>query len=71
MLLEREDVNPNHADTEYGRTPLSWAAEKGHEGIVKILMQWKDIYSDVPNSINQTPSPLAPSEGYDRAVSVL
>ena len=26
MLLEREDINPNQPDTEWGRTPLSWAA---------------------------------------------
>jgi len=38
ILLEGEDVNPNQADTEYGQRPLSWAAENGHEGIVKILL---------------------------------
>ena len=26
-------------DTEYGRTPLSYAAEKGHEAIVKLLLE--------------------------------
>jgi len=34
MLLEREGVNPDRADTAilYGRTPIPWAAEGGHEG---------------------------------------
>jgi len=43
MLLEREDVNPNQADTFYGRTPLWWAAERGHEGIVKMFLERKDV----------------------------
>jgi len=29
MILAQENVNPNLADSKYGRTPLSWAAEKG------------------------------------------
>ena len=39
MLLEREDINPSQADTEYGRTPLLWAAEKGNGGVVKMLLE--------------------------------
>ena len=35
MLFERENVNPDQPDTEYGPTPISWAAKKGHDGIVK------------------------------------
>ena len=58
MLLEREDINPDWADTEYDWTPLSWAAEKGHEGIVRMLLQREDgnldlvepTYSRIPLS---------------------
>ena len=32
MLLEPEGIYPDRADTIYGRTPISWAAEGGHEG---------------------------------------
>ena len=39
ILLGREGVNPDKADTQYGQTPLSWVAECGHEGMVKILLQ--------------------------------
>ena len=43
MLLEREEVNPNQADTRYGRTPLLWATTSSHEGIIKMLLQRGDI----------------------------
>ena len=39
MLLEQEDVNHDHVDTEYGPTPLSWAARNGHMGVVKMLFE--------------------------------
>jgi len=32
MLLERADINPDCADTKYGRKPLWWAAERGPDG---------------------------------------
>ena len=35
LLLEREDVNPDSLD-EVGRTPLSYAAGNGHEGVVGV-----------------------------------
>ena len=43
MLLEREDVNPNQADTLDGQTPLTWAAMIGHEGVVKMLLEREDV----------------------------
>ena len=46
MLLKREDVNPDQPDTKYGRAPLWWAAEKGHEGIVKMLLERRDVNPD-------------------------
>ena len=43
MLLEREDVNPNQADSKSGKTPLLWAAENGHEGVAKKLLEREDV----------------------------
>jgi len=39
ILLEREGVNPNHADTQYGQAPISLAAGNGHVGVVKKLLE--------------------------------
>ena len=38
LLIKRDDVK---ADLKgiYRRTPLSWAAENGHEAVVKLLLE--------------------------------
>ena len=65
MLLERKGVNLGHRDTFYGQTPLVWAAEKGHDQVVGILLEWNDVRLAVPDSENQTPPSPTLSEGRD------
>jgi len=48
VLLEQNEINPSIAN-EYGRTPLSFAAENGHEGIVRILLERNDVSPDTAN----------------------
>ena len=43
MLLERENANPNQADTEYDWTLLWWEAGMRYEGVVKMLLKRKDV----------------------------
>ena len=38
LLLEK-GADVESKDREYGQTPLSWAAEKGHEAAVKLLLE--------------------------------
>jgi hypothetical protein len=38
-LLLEQDANVDAKDSKYGQTPLSWAAEHGHEEIIKLLTQ--------------------------------
>ena len=38
LLLEK-GAELETKDNRYGRTPLSWAAEKGHEAVVKLLLE--------------------------------
>ena len=38
-LLLQKGAELETKDKFYGRTPLSYAAEKGHEAVVKLLLQ--------------------------------
>ena len=38
LLLEK-GADVESKDRRYGRTPLSWAAEEGHEAVVKLLLE--------------------------------
>ena len=58
LLLEREDVNPNTPNSN-GRTPLSFAAERGLEGLVKLLLEREDVDPDSPNTNGRTPLSFA------------
>ncbi|KAG0129051.1 hypothetical protein HOY82DRAFT_565015 [Tuber indicum] len=69
ILLVRKDVNSNPVDDEFGRTPLSWAAERGHVGVVKMLLEREDICIAMPDNRNQTPLSLALSKGHDSVAS--
>jgi len=72
MLLQREEVNPDRADTEYGLTPLSWAARNGHEGVVKMLLQQEDVNPDYADpEYGQTPLFRAAAWGREGVVEML
>ncbi|EON63614.1 hypothetical protein W97_02842 [Coniosporium apollinis CBS 100218] len=40
---------------EYGRTPLSWAAEQGHEAVVKLLVERDDVKANLEDKTGFTP----------------
>jgi len=72
MLLEREDVNPDPADTQDGRTPLSWAAERGHEGVVRMLLEQDDVNPNAADTFHgQTPLLWAGGSGHEGVVKIL
>jgi len=71
VLLEREDIDPNVADTQDGRTPLTLAAENGDERLVKMLLERKSVRAAMPDNENQAPLPLARSKGHDGIVRIL
>jgi ankyrin repeat protein len=48
LLINAGKVDINSKD-RYGQTPLSWAAEGGHEAVVKLLQSF--------NSVNLSPLP--------------
>ena len=72
MLLEREDINPDQADTVCGRTPLWWAAKGGHEGVAKMLLRRRDVSPDAADTkIGVTPVMMAAQNGHEGVVKML
>ncbi|PWW74907.1 hypothetical protein C7212DRAFT_203642, partial [Tuber magnatum] len=55
----------------YGRTPLSWAARRGHEEVVKILLERRDVDAATQDNDGQTPLSWALCEGHDGVARVL
>jgi hypothetical protein len=63
-----------HLDSKdsYGRTPLSWAAESGHEAVVKQLLSTGKVDADSKdNYYGQTPLWWAAESGHEAVVKLL
>lgn len=70
-LLLKENVNPGLRDKD-NRTPLSYAAKKEYETIVKQLLEKKDsVDADSKNVDNWTPLSFAAEEGHEIVVKQL
>ena len=70
ILLGRDDVIPDSADKD-GRAPLSWAAQFGHEEIVKMLLDLEDVTPDTVDKTGQTPLSWAAEGGHKRVEQLL
>ena len=72
ILLEREDINPDQADTRYGWAPLSWAAKGGHSGVVKMLLERERVNPDLADTeYGRTPLSWAAQNGHERVIKML
>jgi ankyrin repeat protein len=58
-------------DTEYGQTPLLWAAEKGHEAVVKLLLDKGAELETKDTEYGQTPLSWAAWNGHEAVVRLL
>jgi len=54
-----------------GNTPFIWAARRGHERVVRILLGRGDIKPDVPDESGRTPLSLSAGYGYEGVVRAL
>ena len=54
-----------------GRTPLSYAAEKGHEAVVKLLLEKGAELETKDTSYGQTPLSYAAEKGHEAVVKLL
>lgn len=74
LLLATDGADLNSKDTQCGRTPLSWAAENGHEAVVKLLVLLATDGVD-PNSKDiewgRTPLWWAAKNGHEAVVKLL
>lgn len=70
-LLDLPDA-PNVPHTnEYGQTPFSLAAENGHNGVVKMLLNCDDSGVNIPDQGGQTPLGWAALNGHVAVVELL
>ena len=70
LLEEAEGCVADMADGR-GLTPLAWAAEGGHEGIVKLLLDRKEVNPDSKDKCGQTPLFCAAEGGHEGIVKLL
>jgi ankyrin repeat protein len=54
-----------------GRTPLSWAAENGHEAMVRVLLGNQYVHSDSSDNEGRTPLSWASENGHEAVVKLL
>jgi len=70
-VLEMKEWDINAAD-RFGSTALTWAAERGHEEVVKMLLERKDIDPDPADTVaGRTPLSWAAENGYVGVVKML
>ena len=62
MLLERKDVRTTTPDNN-NQTPLSLARTKGHDGVVRILMERDNVDSDTGDLSGQASFPPSAEDG--------
>jgi ankyrin repeat protein len=72
LLLETGNVDVDSQDSEYGRTPLSWAAGEGYEAVVKLLLDTGKVDVNSKDSeYGQTPLSWAAEYGHEAVVKLL
>ncbi|KAJ0136327.1 hypothetical protein HZ326_20675 [Fusarium oxysporum f. sp. albedinis] len=69
LLLEK-GAEIEAKDSEYGRTPLSWAAGNGHKATVKLLLE-NGAGVESKDEIGQTPLSWAAGNGHEAVVKLL
>ncbi|KAH6871297.1 hypothetical protein BKA70DRAFT_1064665, partial [Coprinopsis sp. MPI-PUGE-AT-0042] len=63
--------NVSQADNQ-GRTTISWASQRGHRGIVKLLLEHPQIgASHRPDHQGRTPLDWASKKGHNEIIELL
>ena len=69
MLLERKDVCTTMPDSK-NKTPLSLALSKGHEEVVRILLERDNVHSGTGSRSGQACFPLSAGDGDECVVEM-
>ena len=70
-LLETNNLDAQAIDFN-GNTAIVWAARKGHEEVVKVLLERSNVNPNTANTIyGQTPLSLAARDGHEGVVRIL
>jgi ankyrin repeat protein len=64
------DTKDSDTKDDYGQTPLSWAAENGHEAVVKLLVE-KGAELESKDYFGRTPLLWAAENGHEAVVKLL
>jgi ankyrin repeat protein len=68
--LLRKGHHPDSKDS-FNYTPLSWAALKGHDEVVKLLLATAGVNADSHTNVYRTPLSLAAASGHELVVKLL
>jgi len=71
LVISGKSVNIEAKYTEHNQTPLSWAAENGHEAIVRLLVKKDADIEAKDNSYGRTPLSWAAENGHEAVVRLL
>jgi ankyrin repeat protein len=72
LLNNGHDPDPDFTGYEYyGRTPLFWAVENGHDAVVKLLLAKEDVDPNSKGPYDQTPLLIAAENGHEAVVKLL
>ena len=70
--LLNDSITPNTTHAGHGRTPLSWAAEMGHEGVIKLLLEFNaDVDKADERDGGRTPLSWATEMGHEGVIRLL
>ena len=70
LLLASDKVDRDIKEND-GWTSLSWAAENGHEVVVKLLVEQDDVEADPTGRYSRTPLSRATEKGHEAVVLAL
>ena len=71
LLLRADRVDVDARDKEYDRSPLLWTAQKGHDAVVRMLLDTGKVDVDARDKNVLTPLSWAAQKGHEAVVKML